>query len=197
MKKKVLVLIDGGHLRVIVKRANKNYNPDYIEKISHACVLQDEDLVRVLYYDCPLYTGKVKLPVSNEEYQFSADNSWLRQIGSKDLFATRQGILKFRGFKPKMTPLSSGSLTDSDFDPIFEQKGVDMRIGLDIASYSDQKAIDRIIVITADTDCIPAFKHARKAGIQIALVKFPNSRFAKELPQHTDFIRSIAFPSES
>lgn len=195
MKKKVLVLIDGGHLRVLVRRASRDYSPDFIEQIAHQCVREDEDLIRVLYYDCPLYSGKIKKPVSGEECQLEADNSWLRKIGSKDLFAVRQGVLKFRGFKPRSTPVGPTPLTDDDFQPIFEQKGVDMRIGLDIATYSDQRAIDRFIIITADTDCIPAFKHARKAGIQVVLIKFPSSRFAREIPQHVDFIRDVALPT--
>jgi hypothetical protein len=49
----------------------------------------------------------------------------------------RRGVLKFRGYKPKQTPVNpTGPPTDADFAPDFEQKGVDMRIGLDIASYS-------------------------------------------------------------
>ncbi|KXV75068.1 hypothetical protein AD953_09060 [Acetobacter malorum] len=195
MKKKTIILIDGGHLRVLSKQVRKNYNPDFIEKAAMGCINEDEDLIRALYYDCPQYSGKVRLPVSGDEKIFEADNNWLRQIGKKDYFAVRQGVLKFRGFKPRATPVSPQELTDDDFQPIFEQKGVDMRIGLDIANYSDQKAVDRFIIITADTDCIPAFKHARKAGIQVVLAKFPNSRFAREIGQHTDFIRDVDYPS--
>ena len=40
------------------------------------------------------------------------------------------GTLKFRGWVPRNIPLESTSqLTDVDFKPNFEQKGVDMRIG--------------------------------------------------------------------
>jgi len=49
---KVAVFIDGGHLRVIAKNAGFHYNPDYIEAIAHACVAEEETLLRVLYYDC-------------------------------------------------------------------------------------------------------------------------------------------------
>ena len=48
--------------------------------------------------------------------------------------AVRLGVLKFRGYKLKKTPVTGiAALTDADFKPDFEQKGVDMRIGLDIA----------------------------------------------------------------
>ncbi|HTI01221.1 MAG TPA: NYN domain-containing protein [Acidisoma sp.] len=192
--KKVVVLIDGGHARVLVRQHNVAYNPDYIEKLAHACVIADEDLIRVLYYDCALFEGDVPLPVSGQTKSYTANNNWLRELGKKDFFAIRLGILKFRGFKPKRTPITPATLSDSDFQPVFEQKGVDMRIGLDIASYSDSRSVDRFIIVTADTDCVPAFKHARKAGIQVVLVQFPNSRQVGELMEHADICRQVAFP---
>src|SRR6202012_3192658 len=156
---KVAVLIDGGHLRVLTRRADHNYIPDYIEKVAHACIQTDELLWRVLYYDCAPYMGQTKLPVSGQTYEFQGSDQWLKDFAAKDLFAVRRWVLKFRGYKPKHIPISRTSITDADFFPDFEQKGVDMRIGLDIATFSSSHAVDRIILITGDTDCIPAMKH--------------------------------------
>ena len=103
-------------------------------------------------------------------------------------------MLKFRGFRPKHIPISTQSLTDNDFKPIFEQKGVDMRMGLDIAQFSANRAVDRIILSTQDTDCVPAMKHARRSGLQIVLIRFPNSQIAPELLEHADFDRAIGWP---
>jgi uncharacterized LabA/DUF88 family protein len=102
--------------------------------------------------------------------------------------------LKFRGFKPKRVPVAVTPLTDADFAPDFEQKGVDMRIGLDIATLCQNKAVDRIILISGDTDCIPATKHGRKSGIQTVLVELPGIRLAPELLSHVDFKRAIPWP---
>ena len=99
--KKVAVLIDGGHVRVLARNAGMNYNPDYIEKIAKACVESDEDAFRFFYYDCAPYSGTVKLPVSGGAKTFSGSDAWLRELAAKDLFAVRLGVLKFRGFKPK------------------------------------------------------------------------------------------------
>jgi hypothetical protein len=77
---------------------------------------------------------------------------WLRNLARKDLFAVRRGVLKFRGFRPRKVPISADSSTDADFEPVFEQKGVDMRIGLDIALYSQSRTVERIAIITQDTD---------------------------------------------
>jgi len=69
-----------------------------------------------------------------------------------------------------------------------------MRIGLDMALYSNLRALERFVLIVQDTDCIPAMKHARKAGLQVVLVGLPNSTLAPELLEHCDFRRPIAWP---
>ena len=80
------------------------------------------------------------------------------------------------------------------FIPDFEQKGVDMRIGLDMATLSANRSVERIALATNDTDCIPAMKHARRAGLQVALLTFPGYQPAPELLEHSDFRRNIEWP---
>jgi uncharacterized LabA/DUF88 family protein len=97
---------------------------------------------------------------------------------------------------PKHIPINSGAaLQDTDFEPEFEQKGVDMRIGLDMAVFSAHRAVDLIALATNDTDCIPAMKHARRAGLQIALVIVPGNTPSPELLAHCDFNRTITWPT--
>jgi uncharacterized LabA/DUF88 family protein len=133
--------------------------------------------------------------VSGTLHTFTGSDAWMRELARKDLFAVRRGILKFRGFVPKSIPLSTGAaLTDNDFKPSFEQKGVDMRIGLDIAQYANGRVVERIILISEDTDCIPAMKHARKAGLQVVLITLSTSHLAPELKEHCDFERTVAWP---
>ncbi len=193
---KVVLMIDGGHLRVTASRAGKTYDPEFIEKFAHKCIDPAETLHRILYYDCPQYRGQQKLPVSGAIKNFTASDRWLDDIASKDLFAVRRGTLAFRGWAPKNIPISSRALTDADFAPNFEQKGVDMRIGLDIATISDASRTDRIILVTADTDLIPAMKHARKAGLQVALIEMPppTSPANPRLLAHADHKRTVAWP---
>lgn len=192
---RVSVMIDGGHLRALARQADHIYDPDYIEKIARACVEPDETLLRILYYDCAPYAGKARLPVSGTEYEFQGSDAWLRELAARNLFAVRRGVLKFRGFKPKRIPIASNALSDSDFKPDFEQKGVDMRIGLDIANYATTKSVNRIILITGDTDCVPAMKHARISGLQIVLASLPNHKVAAELLWHSDYERRILWPT--
>ena len=189
--KRVAVLIDGGHLRIAALTARVKYEPDLIEKVAVACVSDGEDLFRAFYYDCPLFNGTRKLPVSGADQVFRGDNEWLNVLASKELFAIRLGTLKFRRYKPKKSKFLGRPLTDADFKPDFEQKGVDMRVGLDIANFCVTKAVDRIVLITNDTDCIPAMKYGRRAGLQIVLMSLPGQTTAPELLHHVDIRRQL------
>lgn len=191
---RVAILIDGGFLRVVAKKAKRKYDPDFIEAFAQVCKSAEEAVFRVLYYDCAMYAGTVKLPVSGTSHTYTANDAWLHALSHKDLFAVRRGVLKFRGFRPKKTPVAPATLTDADFEPIFEQKGVDMRIGLDIAAYSDNHAVDRIILVSGDTDCVPALKYGRRAGLQTVLIEPAKERLAPELFAHADFRRIVALP---
>jgi hypothetical protein len=104
---RIAILIDGGHLRALVRAAKYNYDPTYIEKVAHACATPDESILRILYYDCAPFVGTRKLPVSGEMHEFKGSDAWLRQLAAKDLFAVRRGVLKFRGFKPKHIPVAA------------------------------------------------------------------------------------------
>jgi uncharacterized LabA/DUF88 family protein len=195
MAKKVIILIDGGFLRVKVNKAGKKYDPEFISKFAQKCITVDEEIFRVLYYDCAPYAGTVRLPVSGNSYAFTGSDKWLEELAQQDLFAVRRGVLKFRGYKPKQTPVNpAGPLTDADFVADFEQKGVDMRIGLDIAAYSTNRSIDRIILVSNDTDCVPAIKFGRKSGLQVIIAELPTNKVAPELVMHSDYKRRVSWP---
>lgn len=192
---KAAIFIDGGHLRVLVRQAGHQYNPDYIEAVASACITDGETLLRVLYYDCAPYSGSVNLPVSGQAFEFRGSDDWLKTLAAKPMFAVRLGSLKFRGFVPKKVPITQVPLVDDHFRPRFEQKGVDMRIGLDIANHAAHRSVDRIILITGDTDCLPAMKLARTAGLEVILIQFPKQRFAREMLWHSDTQRVIDWPT--
>ncbi|HWF86814.1 MAG TPA: NYN domain-containing protein, partial [Vicinamibacterales bacterium] len=162
--RRIAVLIDGGHVRVLAKRAHKVFDEVFVEHLGRACALSGEDIQRILYYDCAPYAAAVTLPVSGGQHQFTGSDRWLHALARRDLCAVRRGVLKFRGWVPKRIPIAAdaASLKDTDFKPDFEQKGVDMRIGLDMANYAANRSIDLISLMTNDTDCIPAMKYARR-----------------------------------
>jgi len=194
---KVALLIDGGYLRACAKAARKNYDNVFINAFALNCILPDEYLLRIFYYDSPQFRGTVQLPVSGQDTTFQSSDAWLKALAKLERFAVRQGTLGFRGWKPKNIPIAGGApLTDQDFSPIFEQKGVDMRIGLDIANFSQTRGIDRIILVSGDQDMIPAMKQARKAALEVVSVQMPtpSKNLHDSLKAHSDVIRNVAWP---
>lgn len=197
---KSALLIDGGYLRACsqsyLQSAGKDYDVEFIEQFAHNCFEADEYNFRIFYYDSPQYRGTVSLPVSGTKRNFKASDKWLMDLAKLERFAVRKGTLAFRGWIPKNIPIAGKPLTDADFRPQFEQKGVDMRIGLDIALFSERRSIDRIVIVSGDTDMIPAMKQARKSGLEIAIVQLPAPVFNLHdtLQAHADTIRQVAWP---
>ena len=69
------------------------------------------------------------------------------------------------------------------------QKGVDMRIGLDIASMTLKNQVDTIGLVTGDSDFIPAAKLARREGVEVILDPMWQS-VESDLSEHVDGISS-------
>lgn len=55
---------------------------------------------------------------------------------------------------------------------IFKEKGVDVRIAVDLVSLSCDKAIDIAILCSSDSDLQPAVAEARKRGIEVIYLGF-------------------------
>ena len=56
------------------------------------------------------------------------------------------------------------TVKSGDLKPNIQQKGVDLRIGLDIAALALKHQVEIIVLVTGDSDFIPALKFARREG---------------------------------
>ncbi len=70
------------------------------------------------------------------------------------------------------------------------QKGVDMRIGLDIASMAYKKQVDQIVLISGDSDFVPAAKLAGREGIDFILDPL-GAGIKNILMEHIDGLRTV------
>ena len=191
---KVVILIDGGFLRACAQMARINFDNALIEAFSRACRSSDEYWLRTLYYDSPQFRGTATLPVSGKRTTFNSSDKWLDDLATCERFAVRRGNLAFRGWQPKKMPIDGRALSDADFRPVFEQKGVDMRIGLDIATMAHERVADRVVLVSGDTDMIAAMKLARRAGMEVILVKTPARPPHESLLAHADAVREVGWP---
>ena len=188
-------MIDGGFFRVAARKAKIRYTPDFIRRVfENLSIDRRRAFSSTLLRLCAL-SRTPKPP----RIRFDSDFCRLgpmakgsRQEGFDCRQAGRAEVSRLQTEENSSNRVAA--LTDADFKPDFEQKGVDMRIGLDIAAYSALKCVDRIGLVTADTDCVPAMKLARKSGVQVVLFALPGGVTPSELAQHTDYVRAVAWP---
>jgi uncharacterized LabA/DUF88 family protein len=95
---------------------------------------------------------------------------------------------------PKVADLLAGKiqmpeLTPDDVMVDIRQKGVDMRIGVDVSSLAFKKQVDQIVLIAGDADFVPAAKQARREGIDFILDPMWQ-RIPPNLNEHIDGLRS-------
>lgn len=200
---KVAVLIDGAFLRKKYKQAFKqNLTPHDTEKfVKRSLEFLGFSAVdyRAYFYECRPCGKKTQLPVSKKEFcfdstpQFRDGNALLDGIAALDYFAVREGQIMFSGWALRKKCYDQQPHTDDSFAPCLSQKGVDMKIGLDVAWISYEKTFDRIVLVTADSDFIPAIKVARRGGIFVHLLTL-NHGVMESLSKNADVTRSEPLP---
>ncbi|KAB7765693.1 NYN domain-containing protein [Xanthomonas sp. LMG 12462] len=188
MHRRFAVLLDAGFVKRKLKSSGEvsaNRIQQLVEAIrKHEC-LQDCLLHRVYYYDAAPLGRSVEQPVTGEviEYDktpvFQSNVALVRDVAKLPHFALRQGECSHDGWMAKFKSLKSAGnydagsdtlkLKSSDLKPVIKQKGVDMRIGMDIAALTLKKHVEVIVLVTADSDFIPAMKFARREGAQLYL----------------------------
>ncbi|OGG11353.1 hypothetical protein A2Z00_04640 [Candidatus Gottesmanbacteria bacterium RBG_13_45_10] len=61
---------------------------------------------------------------------------------------------------------------DGKSKTIFREKGVDVRLAVDLISLSCDKAINRAIICSSDSDLQPAIAETRKRGVEVVYLGF-------------------------
>jgi uncharacterized LabA/DUF88 family protein len=117
------------------------------------------DILRMFYYDCLPYQSR--FPTPEEADRYGKKRAFFYNIGRLPRLKVREGILKFRGIDKY-----SG-------EPIFQQKKVDLLLGLDFALLSGKRSIAHAAVSGGDSDLLPAFEVAKDEGILVWLFHGP------------------------
>ena len=163
------------------------------------------ELYRILYYDCPPSDKIIRHPLTDRtinlkrtgNYNWTID--FYKALASKRKVALRMGELQEPSIGYSIKPdvvkklckreKTIDELTENDFSLAISQKGVDMRIGLDIASLAQKRLVDQIVLIAGDSDFVPAAKHARREGIDFILDPMWHT-IKSSLNMHVDGLRS-------
>lgn len=162
-------------------------------------------LYRIFYYDCPPLAESVYHPIRGnvnlaKEPTYAWSCEFFEELKRERKLALRMGRISSAGTgfslnqKP-MKKLCSGAidhteLQTTDFHPTWSQKGVDMKLGLDIASIAYEGTADQIILIAGDSDFVPAAKIARRKGIDFILDPM-GAKINNDLLEHIDGMESF------
>ena len=216
---RIAILIDGGFF---IKRFNALYNRDrkmtgeqvadmmYTMALRH--VRDNDVLYRIFYYDCEPLDKRMHNPITgrcinyakSDQYKFRHD--LMNALKYKRKVALRIGTLKTSNhwiINPSATErllkkeISIDDLKEDDVTPEIRQKGIDMKIGVDIASLSLKRFVDKIVLFSGDSDFVPAAKMARREGIDFIL-NHMKANVEPQLNEHVDGMETFdPYPKKS
>ncbi len=152
-----VVFIDAGYILELSKLMNRRI--DFL-KLSNE-LTTGTDRIKTIFYDSLPIQGTT---LGNSLY--SARQRFHSKLRSLKDFEVKLGRLQ-------------------QINEKFVQKGVDMRLGIDLVQMSMKKQIDKAIIITADSDFEYAVEKAQESGVKVFLAYFPiskiNSKFLKSV----------------
>lgn len=154
---RVAVFVDGGYLDKELDDKRRGNRIDF-GKLMRNIVQQagsDKEIVRVYYYHCLPYQSSP--PTQEQSEKFGGAQGFFRALQRTSRFEVRLGRLAFRG-------------TRADGTPIFEQKRVDLMLGLDLMSLAAKHIVDEVFIVAGDSDFVPAVNAVKKEGIVVYLV---------------------------
>lgn len=208
------ILVDGGFYR---KRAAAIWGPKTakarVEELMAycRCHLSERDgkrareLYRIFYYDCPPIDKNIFNPLTGKNENLGKSDTFKWASGFLDELIHRRKValrlgrlseittgyrLRHDAFKDICSRKRSvEDLTTSDLQLEVTQKGVDMKLGLDILDLSHKRIVDQIILISGDSDFVPAAKMARREGVDFILDPM-GGRVSDDLMEHIDGLSS-------
>lgn len=203
MDHRFAILVDGGFfVRNLQSKLGKR--PDVkavvaeIDRLRSHKMFDGYELLRTYYYDAQPATGKITHPITGKQLNlaesevYARNKAFLQKLELQPDISLRAGEVSPRGYKLRYEALSDQTLpnrhlTEGDFIPDLEQKGVDLRIGLDIARLSLRALVRTIVVVTGDSDFIPPSSSRDVRGVRVILAHMGHG-VKRDLKAHTDGI---------
>lgn len=207
-------MIDGAFFLMRYRRLKGNAPPQKVARHLHAMCLahlrmlkrRSNQLYRIFYYDCPPITKKVHNPIDCKAFDFAKTPTahwrldFFDELRKLRKVALRLGYLDDRNahwvlFEDRLKQLARKTIGIDDLQPTdvkyeIRQKGVDMKLGLDIASIAFKKQVNQIVLVSGDSDFVAAAKLARREGIDFILDPMW-ATIRADLHEHIDGLQSV------
>jgi len=141
------VFVDGGYLAAILKAEHEEPRISF-DKLSDIVAGPEYERLRTYFYYCMPYQSDSPSP--EEKVRYSRTQGWLLHLQRLPRFEVRLGKLERRGNS-------------------FEQKRVDVLLSVDLVRMSWDHQIQKAVLITGDSDFVPAVQAAKDAGVLVHL----------------------------
>ena len=211
---KVAIMIDGGFFvkRLYSELGNidAEFAAKFLIKYCHLhlqCKNPKEErktLHRIFYYDCLPSEKKVYNPITKrtDDLKKSDLNNWMNtfinELKVQRKVALRLGRLADDKAGYYIPTDITKSLLNGKIDALTTehlrlnviQKGVDIKLGIDIATLALRNLVDQIVLISGDSDFVPAAKLARREGIDFILDPLW-ANISPDLTEHIDGLQSF------
>ena len=128
-------------------------NPRVSFETLAATLAHQDELLRTYYYHCLPY--KSPSPTPEEAERFARKQRFFHALSRLDRFEVREGKLALRGWDR-----TTGK-------PILEQKRVDIKLAVDLVLLATKHQITRAVIVTGDSDFLPAIQAAKDEGVVI------------------------------
>ena len=152
MSERIIILIDGGYLDAILRDQFNHTKISYPKFVTE--LAQGHTVLRTYYYTCEPWQSNP--PTEDERRRISNAQKFRGYLQRIPNFEVRLGRLAYRGIT-------------TDGKVILEQKQVDILLALELVRMSMKRAISRAILITGDSDFVPAINLAKDEGIEVFL----------------------------
>lgn len=166
------VFIDGAYLEKVLQYEHARAKVDF--RLLVDAMIGDDVLLRTYYYNCPPYQSNP--PTDEERSRYSSWRRFEDALRNIPKFDVRLGKLVFRG-------------TRSDGKRIFQQKGVDLMLGVDMALLAAKSRLAKVVLLSGDSDFVPAIEAVKREGILTTLWHGSDGRdssASRELQQTCD-----------
>jgi uncharacterized LabA/DUF88 family protein len=203
MATRYAILLDGGFVTKCLRARFRRFpSPseilDECNRIASHPELFELSLLRIYFYDAPPSKARVSHPLTGQEIDLGRSTihaerrRFLDAVEMLPNVALRMGELSVHGWRLRTGALeevsrSRRSLQEQDVELDIEQKGVDLRIGLDIARLALRRLVEVLVVVTGDSDMVPAFRFARREGLRVVLDHLGSS-VKRDLKAHADVV---------
>ena len=156
---KSAIFIDGAHLNSIMKTHHGGVLLSYEKLAGH--VAHGDDILRTYYYDSPPWQDNP--PTPDQSARFAKRQKFFQSLRQLTKFEVREG--------------RCARIWDKNASRWkYEQKRVDVLCSVDLVRLASKGKIERAVLVTGDSDFLPAVAVAKDEGVQIRLIHSPNRR---------------------